>query len=514
MNTNEHLGLVVEADTNPWQRAWEEAQRKVEKLGESVGKAMAKTDSFGWAFGAAGTKGATSFGQLVKQQQDAAKFFDTLGGKVKEQSGLFDDLSKKIVAADLVTKGLGMAFNLAGNYLKGAFDRAKIDPALAGINELRLATEAWTADLESGLDRILEKAARSVQRLTRSFSVMDIEARLRERARANGTSVDQERIRAVDAAFAEGQSLGIYGGTNEATPGRAAALAALWGGATQGKDVAGWGAMGGRGGRDRGPRGSYGNLLGNIGGQIGLRAGIAGNQLSAFWGESNAPSNIFPALGALAGDIGQGFAASGRSFKGGFGAFWGGQRDEFAEFSQAINDNTSAIGGGFSALTSGITAAVDAAIAGSENIGKAFLKASSMALRAIAVESTARAAFETAMGLGASFLAPPAAAAHFAAAGQFAVAAAIAGAGSALLGAAGGGAGAGAGGARTPAGGGYARPANGNASGGGNTTIIQFGHGFALATKTEIVEAIGEAQRAGERSGRGRTSTAGAVAYR
>lgn len=109
------------------------------------------------------------------------------------------------------------------------------------------------------------------------------------------------------------------------------------------------------------------------------------------------------------------------------------------QFSTQINDRTTALGAGFGALSDGISSAVEAAITGSDSIGKAFLKASAAALKSIAVESSVRALYNTAMGLGALVLDPPAAAGYFAAAAQFGVAAAAAGAGAALLGEAGGG---------------------------------------------------------------------------
>src|SRR5262249_47472839 len=125
---------------------------------------------------------------------------------------------------------------------------------------------------------------------------------------------------------------------------------------------------------------------------------------------------------------------------------------------EALDDGTEKLnlaGGAFQTLTSGLSAAVDAAISSSDNIGKAFFKASAAALKAIATESAVRAIYETAMGIGASIFSPGDAAKHFAAAGTFAAAAAAAGAGSVLLGGLGGG-GSGGGTPSTPAGGGFA----------------------------------------------------------
>lgn len=112
------------------------------------------------------------------------------------------------------------------------------------------------------------------------------------------------------------------------------------------------------------------------------------------------------------------------------------------DLSKNLNDRSSALGGAFGAFGSGISSAVDAAVTGSESIGKAFMKASADALKSLAIESTVRALYNTAMGIGSLYLSPPAAAGYFAAAGQFALAATAAGAGAAALGAMAGGGGA------------------------------------------------------------------------
>lgn len=146
---------------------------------------------------------------------------------------------------------------------------------------------------------------------------------------------------------------------------------------------------------------------------------------------------------------------------------WGAQD---SEWSAKLQDRTGALGGAFSALSAGIAASVEAAMSGSENIAKAFGKAAAAALKSIAIEATVRAAFEGGMGLAMAAIGNPQSAVHFAAAGQFALTAAIAGTLGAGLGAISGGGPASAG-ARSGAGqvgGGF----GGQRQQGGSQTII------------------------------------------
>ena len=157
--------------------------------------------------------------------------------------------------------------------------------------------------------------------------------------------------------------------------------------------------------------------------------------------------------------------------------------------------------------SSGITAAVDAAISGSESIGRAFLKASAAALKALAIESTVRAIYNTAMGLGALIFNPAAALGYFAAAGKFGLAAAAAGGGAALLGAGGGGGGGGESGggggyAAAPSGASYTTAGGGRGGNGEQTIIVNIGGSITASTHAELGKSVASAVRAGERAGR------------
>lgn len=205
----------------------------------------------------------------------------------------------------------------------------------------------------------------------------------------------------------------------------------------------------------------------------------------------------------------------------------GGQLDDFLAQGKKINDiedqikdKTSILGGAFDSLSSGLAASVDAAITGSDNIGKAFLKASAMALKSIAIESTVRAAFELAMGLASSIFAPGDAARHFAAAGQFAITAAIAGTGAALLGAAGGGFGGGGGGGgggspTTPAGNGAVSSGSAPVGPASQNFQIYIGDGF-VGRPDELGKQITESINAATKQGRSSVTQgpASVVSYR
>lgn len=179
--------------------------------------------------------------------------------------------------------------------------------------------------------------------------------------------------------------------------------------------------------------------------------------------------------------------------------------EKLNKFGAALNDNTTALGGTFNALTSGMAAAVEAAVSGSESIGAAFKKASAMALKSLAIESTVRAAYEIAMGLAAIAIpgAQVSAGAHFAAAAQYALVAALAGAGSAALGGGNTGAGrASAGGSpSTAAGGGGLRDHRlDQSSSGSGGIVIYVGDGF-VGKPAELAGEIENKLRGGARSG-------------
>jgi hypothetical protein len=135
------------------------------------------------------------------------------------------------------------------------------------------------------------------------------------------------------------------------------------------------------------------------------------------------------------------------------------------------------LGGAMDGLAGAFGAGVDAMITGSEGFASAFKNAIGESLRAMAAEMTISAVKHTAYGLASlAFLDGRGAAAHFAAAGQFAGGALLAGGGARLLGAGQ------TGSSATPrtagsAGVGSAAPANSND--GGKTVVQIIGRDFA-----------------------------------
>lgn len=180
--------------------------------------------------------------------------------------------------------------------------------------------------------------------------------------------------------------------------------------------------------------------------------------------------------------------------------------DTLSAQQQKLQEITSLQGAAFSTLSGGIAAAVDAAVTGSDSIGKAAVKAAAMALKAIAIESTVKALESTARGLYA--LSNPLTAAqaggYFTAAAKFAATAVAAGVGAAALGQSvgafgGGGGGSGASASRG-AGGGFVSPSRGGGDG-GVTYNFFIGDGY-IGRPKELAEEIDNRLRAGKRSGR------------
>lgn len=183
--------------------------------------------------------------------------------------------------------------------------------------------------------------------------------------------------------------------------------------------------------------------------------------------------------------------------------------DSLKTFNEQLRDQTSAVGAAYSTLSAGITAGVEAAIAGSDNIGKAALKAAQTQLKAIAIQSTVQALYSTALGL---FGDPT----KFAAAAKFAATAVAAGVGSAALGSmvgSGGGAS-----ASMPTGGPSASA--GNVTGGSsrqdgsaqNVTINMYGT-IAAGSKREVGESLVSATDLARRAGRVRSEQSTTVRF-
>ena len=247
-------------------------------------------------------------------------------------------------------------------------------------------------------------------------------------------------------------------------------------------------------------------------------------QPTDFWGRSqddiNAQNNA-GAAGDFFGGAASGFGSTRERSSGLFGTAFAGieeQQAKMADFTAKLQDQHTLIGAGYATLTAGIGAAVDAAITGNESIGKAFAKATAIALKSIAIESTARAVFEGAMALGSLAIYDSAGAAkHGLAAAQYAAAAVVAGVGAAALGSASGAfsPGGGGGGPSTPAGGTSGAGIVNTTSGNGGAQVINvYVTGAVTANDTQkLGEVLSKAIGSGQQAGRVRSSDSVVVHY-
>ncbi len=187
--------------------------------------------------------------------------------------------------------------------------------------------------------------------------------------------------------------------------------------------------------------------------------------------------------------------------EGGMEAAMQGQAKRMQEFQAQLEDSSTAIGGAFSVASSGILAAVDAAITGSESMGRAFQRASAMALQALAKEHAVRALAAGAMALGALAMGNVAGAGKFGQeAAMHAAVAAAAGLGAASLGGGGGG---NSGGPSTPAGGGGYVGGQSQASG-PQTSIYNIYGAVTSGDYQRLGGTLEKAKDAGRASGRTR----------
>ena len=182
--------------------------------------------------------------------------------------------------------------------------------------------------------------------------------------------------------------------------------------------------------------------------------------------------------------------------------------DRLSRIKNQLGDTSTAAGAAYATLAGGITAAVDAAITGSDSIGKAAAKASAQILKSLAIEATGRAVYEGALAIGSLAMGDAKGATlHGLAAAKFAAAAAGLGVLSAGLNAAASGGGASAGGASAAPGGGFASSRGGSSGGeGGMTVVVNFGDGF-VGDHDKVVDFIARAVRTSERSGRSRPAS-------
>ena len=257
--------------------------------------------------------------------------------------------------------------------------------------------------------------------------------------------------------------------------------------------------------RRGGARSESGSIFDELGndlfgtGGVGTSLGIAASDLAAGFRGATSGFDASSTAGALFG------GATGGT---GHEVQWADEGAKVSEFTKTLQDNTTAAGAAFSALSGGIVAAVDAAITGSSSASQAFARAAQAAIRSTAAQAVVKAAWEGAEAIGSLAIGDAkGAATHGLAALKYAGIAALAGVTSAGLGSGGGSGGAsvvGAGsGAATFSGGGISF--GGDASrvstpaGGGGVTVIVQGATFldAAAMGAAVQSGIDKARRQG-----------------
>lgn len=528
------LGIKVSAETAEAKRAVDALFSSFNGLGKAVEEAKKKSAAFGNALGGGlFEKAPMAIGNLTREVD---RLRPSMANLHKEgEKGLF---GKKWTAdlTSLSTKlvSIGFVFKALGGYISGAFERSKVDPALEGINRLRIATENWTTEWERRIDRILEKVA---------SAAMDSQEE-DQSARYTATAVDQRRGRAQSAANRAFRQL--YGhGFNPNDPDRydfgamqreAGTYRALLLRALQEEDrriagqagsvtaaglvgltgtlFAGGGARG-AGERDysqRGPRLTTGkapwsNLFG-LGDDVwrldpGYAYGLFRDAATrAEWSgiadrtQAGTSAGLAALLGGAAGGTEpNGFSTiAGQVQTSSIGDVLGKMLDKMEEAQQRAATL-------YGIMQDGLMTGIEAMILGHESAGKAGLRASAMIARGLAGEFSLRA-----MGAFASGNVPQGLAFVGAAAAATATAAGLMAA-----------AGSGGGGPQLPGGGGYGGGASvspgggappgwgtlgsGSSGGGGETINLYVGDGF-VGKPAELAAEIDEALRAGKRSGR------------
>lgn len=476
MAIGEVIGLTIKGDASSAVSAFDKVSDSLEALNKQAGKLGAALD--GELFG---DKPQKAMGSFVGQVKKAESGIDTLRKKVQEN---WKDFGGGIAKAVVGAVALQKALQFTGEALEEAIARRKFDPAIQGFLDTKQAALTFVADFKKALGDAILDAIAWIDRLSDRLAGVE-NTRGRTGIGASGReSAKRQMMQSyglTEKDFVVGiPGVGKYVPGGPGIPGEYVpweetaefrileqGYRAQAGGIYTRKEAAninrlGMGAITGAGGlNDRQPaernrtrrpltsgRAPWSNLGSTFYG--------TGNPITGGWNQL--------ALGGMIADqrsLMEGRAAMGGAgmdfLGGGAGGFLGANQNATSKAFGELEDQTSAIGASLAAMTGGLTAAVDAAIAGNESIGRAFLKGAAGVLKSIALQATGMAAFEAAK----AWVFPAAAPLHLAAAAKMAGVAALAGVLSAGAGAAAGaGAGAGAGGyggASTMPGGGFAR---------------------------------------------------------
>jgi hypothetical protein len=552
----ESLGKTVEKTRDGFDDMFDEAERKAKSLGGAIGKGADAWGNFEKKAESAlkKTEGYEKGISAINQKLELFNKLINLGGKAIELAKFSDEFrrleravpAEKMRELNRETQGTVSKFDLLQRAAKemNLSATAGMDAqsrALARtltdwqnfFDGAKVAVGDWVGGAITWLDRLSDRLA-GVQSTLEDTA----RANVRERAAAKRPSgiLGMAAVPAELADYADPDAVAAELAALQATQRRMAAAAIRKDIARDGKAIAdqanaakyaaralhlsrGDGATaapaetktrgGGRGGKGDTLGSSFRgfDVKGDGGGWTSPTGGLAGINFDSFMNPSfgaDGAEVLFDATGgAVAGGAPSGMGAMGEAFAGGAAKGVADKAKAMADFAKDLQDTNTAIGASFSVVSAGITAAVDAAISGSESIGRAVMKASAMALKAIAIEQTVRALAAGALAIGSIATGNPAGAAAFGKqAAMHAAAAAAAGIGSAALGSAAGGGGGVASGPSAAPGGGNARLSGGGGSSSGPATTNIHIHGkVSASTHRQLGTEMSKALRRGKTSG-------------
>lgn len=540
------LGILVEAETAEAKRAVDSLFQSFTSLAKVTEEAQKKSKAFGSALGGG------LFDKTPTKFKEIANSLGEVGNQANKAGGFFEKAGKKW-ASDLTNLalkvgGVGLAFKLAGDYFRGAFERAKVDPALEGLDRLAVKSVQWTKQWEKAIDSILGKIA------TAAANMVDAsDAAARGNARSVKAAAEFRRRTGRTLTTAEGLASRAVAGD----PATGGFLLNVMGSQY---DTMAW-AMGGTSAGDQ-------QTYDEIRHDIEIKDAVSGNALAtmhllnslvnARLAKKKGKPDRRTSGHAIWSDLDTMFSGAGDVVKTGWNTMglYGAIADTKAGMAETANRNATgldfllggAAGGtepsGFSTtagqasvtgigpildkaleklnevslasqtfygvMSAGLNAGIEALISGQEGAGKAALRASAMVIRGLSAEFSIRAmgAFvggNIPQGLGYT---AASAAAMAASAGLLALAGGGGGGGPQVPASAGG-----YGGSSTAPGGGPPPSwfSSGSSGGGGETINLYIGDGF-VGKPAELAAEIEETLRAGKRSGRIK-STPGAVTW-
>lgn len=364
------------------------AKKPTDELSKGIGELATK---FGLVAGAIGLAKGYFADLFERSKTDAAlASIDRLRKTTEEWAVSFRSAIDNIVVnavsgIDTIADKLGQAWFGTAPTGDTTSRRGRIE---TNAEENALRKLGYDPDSMSELDRRMHRYDAGYSAAL-AAARKDAEAyeRNKDVPRANAATAQLTAMGLTSAAIARDQGFAGMGKLSPSLLGLAHGIVGDRYGGTQGETL--WSGLGQFWGPDakktaggapaRGGQ-SYGSMLSNWGGQIGLRAGIAGNQLGNFWGESNDGGNM---LGGLLGRTGDSLAGTRRDF---WQHTFGGKTEKGPDALGAAKD---ALGSFSSALGASVAASL---AAGNMSVKQAF-RAAAAEMKALAIKSGVLALF-------------------------------------------------------------------------------------------------------------------------